>query len=214
MKIQPHKNTSHLGDLINILHTQKNVKEICSEISEVQIMLNFLTSIFPNPIKYTKDTIGSIIVKPSWSKDLPDRTESNIWFRGPYLKISKKTTKNHIACQFDARSFPPWTKTIKKENVFKISKFFQKKLINIGDKKIEGIENKTNISLDEKFEIINSASGYIGIDSGLSHLSLMTQTPVYIVHDDQYCPWIFYPEGAEFISENSLSYNSFPMIPL
>lgn len=201
MKIIPHKKTSHLGDLINILQTQ-DADEIVAE-SSTEEMLTFLMSVFPNGPKITHDTIEAKTVKPSWSKELPDRTESNVWFRGPYKKTNTKNQKkSHIACQFDARSFPPWPKSIK--NTHKLLELFPNRLVNIGDKTIEGMKNKTECSLSEKFEILNSATAYIGIDSGLTHLALMTDVPVYVVHPEKYCPWIFYPVGPKYISEQSI----------
>lgn len=217
----------HLGDIINILQKYKSAnyvyckqKEEKNKFYKYRINSNcdivkFLLSKLPFKMKICDDSYEGMVVHPNWSQKIPNDTKTRVWIRLPYEKMINLNEKKseHIACQFDLRSFPPWPKRIQETNIKLIHKFFGCKLINIGDRNFSFLKNKTNVSLEEKLDIISTARFYIGIDSGLSHMSLMTNTKTYIVHPENFCPWFFYPEGPIFLSEHSLKKSFFDLTP-
>jgi hypothetical protein len=187
---------NHLGDLINIL--QRNKTKAIYVPDEAKPMLEFLLSLFPNPPAIT-DIIGTPVL-PTWTQDVKNPTGTLVWYRPPYVKAVNlpKQRRRHVACQFDARSKPWWTKTIPDDMIRELASRHQG-MINIGDRIFDFMENRVDASLQEKFEIIATARFYVGIDSGLSHLALMTNTPTYIVYQ-KHCPWFFYPDGTTFVN--------------
>lgn len=210
MKISLYKNHVHLGDTINNLQRHIFATEVympkfcrCCD-TDLLSMIRFLVTLLPQPPKISDNAADSIEVKPSWVQKMPNDSGTNQWYREPYVKAKKlpATQQPHIACQFDARSRGyTWPKTITQENIQKLADIFGGRLINIGDRPINGAKNEVGISLEQKFDIISSAAAYVGIDSGLSHLALMTNAPVYIVYQEPYRPWFFYPDGPVYISD-------------
>jgi|GEM_PF-5003220 hypothetical protein len=207
MIINPVKHV-HLGDLINVLQAHPQATEICYEGlcacgcgQNTVELLRQLAPLFSDNLK-VNDFVpkNAIPVCPTWVQTLVNPTGTSSWRSTPYKKISNLPSDKgkHIACQFDYRSKnTPWFKGI--NDLSPILQAFGDKLINIGDKPINGIENQLKISVLEKLEIIATAKMYIGIDSGLSHLALMTNTGSYICHENK-CPWFFYPKGVKFIN--------------
>lgn len=215
MIITPSK-YAHLGDLVNILQIYPDAKQICFEGTcpcgckqDVLFLLRQLVSLFKKEIKVAAEVPESAQqVYPIWAQDFKDSSGTLRYFNGPYEKAKNlPNKKDYIACQFDYRSkSTPWFKGI--FDLSPIISRYKKKLINIGDQKIDGIQNCTDLSLKEKFEIIASSKMYIGIDSGLSHLALMTNTNCFICHENR-CPWFFYPKGPFFINMKSKEELSF-----
>lgn len=209
MIITPLKH-AHLGDLVNILQIYPNVEQICFNglcpcgcKQDTFVLLNQLVSLFEKEIKVSdKVPENAKKVYPIWSQDFKHFSGTLCYYNKPYVKAKNlPNKKDHIACQFDYRSkYTPWFK-----GVFDLSPIinrYKKKLINIGDQKIEGIQNCIDLDLKEKFDILASSNMYIGIDSGLSHLALMTNSSCFICHENK-CPWFFYPKGPVFINMSS-----------
>ena len=141
------------------------------------------------------------IVKADWMCSTWKENMTLEWVRTPYVKARfLPKQKSHIAVQFDARCNVPWKKTISDKYIQMIAEEFDDfKIVNIGDREFEFFENKTKIGLLDKFEIIASSQRYIGIDSGLSHLALMTNTDVNILYEGkENQPWLFYPDIGPF----------------
>lgn len=122
-------------------------------------------------------------VTPMWVKShIPTPYDSL-----PYVKAKNlPMTSDHIVCQFDSRS--------KGDKVPKdVTKYITENMINLGDNKLPCI-NKIELTLLEKFYLIASAKSYIGIDSGLTHLALMTNTPITLMHPKNWNAKKYYPE--------------------
>ena len=58
------------------------------------------------------------------------------------------------------------------------------------------------MSLREKYDLIASSTLYVGIDSGLTHLAIMAGVKTVVLHNEDFCPTLFYPdsENLTFIS--------------
>jgi hypothetical protein len=198
---------AHLGDLINILQIHADSEQICIDKicpcgceQNTFDLLTDVVSFFDRNIEVHPIILPNAVkVYPIWAQNLKNPSGTLRYYNKPYVKAKElPLQQNHIACQFDYRSKnTPWFKGI--SDLSQIIKRFKKKLVNIGDKHIEGIKNCVDYTLKEKFHILASSSMYIGIDSGLSHLALMTNTKCYICHENR-CPWFFYPKDPIFIN--------------
>jgi hypothetical protein len=149
-------------------------------------------------MKAVRDTIdGAIPVDTDWTQS---GKPVQIWNRRLYERPpAKPKQQNYIACQFDARTNTPWKKTVEPETVSLISNI-NETIYNIGDKSHPGLVDKTKLVLADKFEIISSARAYIGIDSGLTHMALMSHCPVIVIlHRSQIKPWYFYPDDPRIV---------------
>lgn len=207
MIITPIKHV-HLGDLINILQTYPQATEVCYQGACAcgcgQSTFDLLKQLAPlfSPTLLVNNFIpkNAMPVVPTWVQKTNTPAGTLFWRKTPYRKISTlpESKGKHIACQFDYRSKnTPWFKGVR--DLSPILQTYGDRLINIGDNHINGIRNHLKLNVLEKLEIIATAKMYIGIDSGLSHLALMTNTNSYICHEDR-CPWFFYPKGVRFIN--------------
>ncbi len=187
-----HSDHYHLGDIINIIqqihHKALNTgihfvfgrKCPCCNVNSGNMMKTIL-SLLDTPVKYGINQ-KFIIISPSWTKI----HSANI-YDWKYAKAKKLPKKgDHIVCQFDQRSVG--NKTPKN-----ILDFVKPNMINIGDRKLPCM-NQNELGLIEKFNILASASKYIGIDSGLTHLALMTEVPIVLVHPKEWDAKKYYPK--------------------
>jgi len=202
MNITPLNN--HLGDLVHVLQVWQNDAEFiyvdpkpcpcCGQ--KAQETIQFILNLMGNPrLKLSTTKLDDqLLVIPTWRKEAPD-IPIHRWRRTSYTKAINLPTHrtNKVVCQFDARSTPHWNKNVSNEIIREIVRLFKGRLVNIGDNIILGTQNMTRSSLSEKWEVLASAKYYIGIDSGMSHLALMTNTPVMIMYSDM-LPWLFYPD--------------------
>jgi hypothetical protein len=137
------------------------------------------------------------VVRPSWCETPPLR------WPGPYRQaIHPPLPKTNITCQFDARSNTAlWKKTLPRETIAAIKPILGNP-INIGDNPIPGFDNRTGLSLREKYHLIASSALYVGIDSGITHLAIMAGVKTVVLHNEDFCPFFFYPdaENLTFIS--------------
>ena len=137
------------------------------------------------------------MVRPSWCETPPLR------WPGPYRKaIHPPLPKTNITCQFDARTSPAWwKKTLPPETIAALKPILGT-AINIGDNPIPGFDNRIGLSLGEKYDLIASSTLYVGIDSGLTHLAIMAGVKTVVLHNEDFCPTLFYPdsENLTFIS--------------
>lgn len=207
MNIKIHKNL-HLGDIINVIQSNLDSEEIiCKDRcvccnSDSYEMASFIADLLGIKNKIKKNSVNNYNLKmPTWVQDIPNKMETISWYSKPYKKAININYKknNSIVCQFDFRS----GKNKDIPNLFKnkIIQSFKSKLVNIGDNPHLDIINLNGYDLKTKWEAICKAKCYIGIDSGLSHLALMSNTPVYIVYKNHYCPWFFYPENTRFFNQ-------------
>lgn len=191
----------HLGDLISIIQRDGHMYDYiltdncmcCGRNTEG--MIRDIITMLSIPIKPTRKIVGDVaMVSPRWCNLLHETTS---YRRADNLP----ECLGHVACQFDARTKTPWTKTISPEFIALLGGS-----VNLGDQTRKGFDNRTDISLREKFKAIASARFYFGIDSGLTHLALMTNTPVFILHTSGCKPWFFYPEDANitFVLDSEL----------
>jgi ADP-heptose:LPS heptosyltransferase len=168
-------------------------------------MLDFILSITDTQLKTTNQMIADCKeVGPDWFQEAK-LSGTFLWNRQPYFKAKSLPTEKftHIACQFDARTRVPWSKGVSDAFLDRLAATYPGRLVNIGDLNRRGMSNEVGASLARKFEVIATAQSYIGIDSGLTHMSLMTNTPTHIAYSDVK-PWFFYPDQSlNFISDKT-----------
>lgn len=199
----------HLGDIINIIQQyhlrsleDKDVYGVfsdhvctCGCKTDTQEVIKTILSILDSRIHYMTE-------KPE-SQDIITATPA--WFKGhtpsvhdvkPYAKAKNLPAdyKNYVVCQFDVSS-SKHQKEVDSMTVTKILKKFNN-IINIGNKKIE-TTNMGDKTLKEKFDLIANAQLYIGLDSGLTHLALMTNTPVFVMHPLDWSAHKYYPKSKQ-----------------
>ena len=180
----------HLGDLINIYQQcaqmgnvtlfSKTICPCCKNSAEK--VFKFLIQLNP-AVKFGKLYTPITEMKPWWfeGKDKID-----------YVKAVKLPQKDsYISVQIDSRSqgkkIPHWAK----KAIHSLEK-----VINIGDRPLK-CKNKTKVNLQNKFDIIASSRYYVGIDSGLTHLALMTNTPIILIHPQGWDARKFYPDTKQ-----------------
>jgi len=185
MKITTHH--KHLGDLINIIQRLKFDEIFTSDYcpccgNSVEKTVSDLLTILKLPIKLSNNNKNSNIVFPSWNN-------SNVsWIKEPYIKphiiINKK---NLISYQFDARS--------NREN--KELKINDKKKFELKFPDAIDLGEKSGLSIIDKFEKICASHIYVGIDSGVTHLAMMTNTTCFVIHKEEYKVDRFYPDTPQ-----------------
>lgn len=195
MNIQPFPKLTHLGDLVNIIQHYCTIADyIYTDDLQAREMIEFLLSLLDVKLKSCQTKPNQIeFVAPTWTFSQPNEFGTMFWHPRSYKKSTNLPQKqdSHIVCQFDARAN---VQTITEEDIFNICKTIGV-IHNIGDRKFEFTINHNQCSLNEKYQLLNSAHAYIGIDSGLSHLALMSNTPTYILYKKNN-PWFFYPDEA------------------
>lgn len=201
MNIIPHSKLSKLGDLVNILQHHHECDFIYSDNDSVREMLTFLIPLFNSKIKLSEtkfDVFQTALT--SWTCEWPNKYGTLYWNPRSYLKAKDLPEKQekHIVCQFDTRTAVSWNRTLSNKHIKNIIARF--KPYNIGDRSFDGAINCTNYSLAEKWNLLKTASVYIGINSGLSHLALMSNAKTFILYEEQNNPWFFYPNDALIMS--------------
>lgn len=184
----------HLGDLVNIYQQCAALSDTtlyseticpCCQNSAADVF-KFLTGLNP-AVKFGKLGGKPIEMNPWWFKDWQGQ-------KTDYIKALQLPSKgSHIAVQIDSRSkgqkIPIWaSRAVKLLN----------KAINVGDRPLK-CKNKNKVDLATKFEIIASARYYVGIDSGLTHLALMTNTPIILIHPPEWDVSRFYPDTPQIV---------------
>jgi hypothetical protein len=201
MKITTFPQHQHLGDLVSIVNKMGDVADSihltqtcsCCQNHPLPIVTMLIKALGCNMKVSTVPDIDAIKVCPTWCEGV----ERYVYYWQPYKKITeKRETENYIACQFDARCSTPWPKTVPDRHIAMLPKL-GKKLVNIGDRSFDGFDNRTGLSIEEKFEVIKKASGYVGIDSGLTHLALLTDIQVIVLYEHPWKPWYYYPEDPQ-----------------
>lgn len=191
-----HSNHNHLGDIINIVQ-QVHCRSVllpnlycifgrrcpCCGIDSGAMMRDIL-SLLDTSVKYAESQ-KFISLSPCWIKT--HRPSPYDWVYAKARKLPQRA--QHVVCQFDKRSKGNKVPT-------DINKYVKANMINIGDTELPCI-NKINIDLLEKFALIASAKEYIGIDSGLTHLALMTNTPITVIHPRSWQASRFYPKSNQ-----------------
>jgi hypothetical protein len=89
-----------------------------------------------------------------------------------------------------------WKKTLPRETIAAIKPILGNP-INIGDKPIPGFDNRMGLSLREKYQLIASSALHVGIDSGLAHLAIMAGVKTVVLHNEDFCPTLFYPDSED-----------------
>ncbi len=195
-----HSRYYHLGDVINIIqqihHKSIDIPGFYSIFSNIKCcpccgvntggMMKKIVGLLDTKLTFTTATPKTYdILTPKWVLAHAPTPYDDL----PYAKAKNLPPKrNYVVCQFDARS-----RGEKIPGRNKIQKLINNQMINIGDKRLPCI-NKTDLGLLEKFRLIASAKSYIGIDSGLTHLALMTDTPIVLVHPKSWDAKKYYPK--------------------
>ena len=182
----------HLGDLINIMQQCMRINKVilgsthtcnCCGNDVHDTLIQLLSLVKSNIILINEDLHPSQIICPTWSRKsfgLPQIKNPN--YTKSFMAIDQNSkTSNFFTCQFDARSNVKMKSIDQSEK----SKLLESKfnLVDVG-------EGPLNII--KKFDLINKSVAYIGIDSGMTHLALMTNTPIYLIHPRTYNPQLFY----------------------
>lgn len=193
-----HGDFYHLGDVINVVQQAHHYSNRSGEYrmfsrgpcpccgGDTEKMLQQIISLLDTNLKFSKKSSPNAeVFTPAWVKP----HKRNPWDRLPYVKAKRMpATRTHVVCQFDGRSrgdkVPAWNQIVK---------LIKPKWFNIGDRAIP-CQDKTELDLIAKFRLIASAKLYVGIDSGLTHLALMTNTPILLVHPAGWDARRFYPE--------------------
>jgi Glycosyltransferase family 9 (heptosyltransferase) len=198
----------HLGDIINIIqqyHLRSLEDNDIYNISSNHIcdcgcnintgkVIHAILSLLDTRINYSSDKLENrniIEATPFWFK----KHESSIYDSKPYAKGKiESRRRNYVVCQFDANS----ARTRKEPDSMTVTKILRKfnNLVNIGNKELR-INNACDTNLKEKFDLIANAQFYIGIDSGLTHLALMTNTPIFVIHPLDWQARKYYPESKQ-----------------
>ena len=176
----------HLGDIIGIIQNHLDAEQfyahstcICCgndcldctrQILELLNIENKLTKNSKNAIK------GEVI----WF--------NKKWDYSSYSKIKIKSKKENYYCyQFDARS--SYHKLPSKEQLDNFLKNFPGDLIDVGE--------KSKLNVKEKFNIINNSISYIGVDSGVTHLAMMSNTPTFVFQNEKHPRQFSYPKTTQ-----------------
>lgn len=186
----------HLGDIINVvqqvhhraldrpgLHFLSSKPCPCCGIDSGQMVREVL-SLLDTPVRYGTGQ-NFISVSPMWIK-----RHKPTPYDGKYAKAKELPDRGeHVVCQFDQRS---------QGNKVPANylDFIKADWINIGDQQLPCI-NKTELDLLAKFRILASAKSYVGIDSGITHLALMTETPILVIHPKSWDASRFYPRSSQ-----------------
>ena len=204
--ITPDLRFRHLGDLINIVQRYADSDLIVGAGTcpccghDIGATLRFICELLQCRLKVTAEELPhASVVRPSWCETPPLR------WPGPYRKaVHPPLPKtNIITCQFDARTNPSWwKKTLPPETIAALKPILGNP-INIGDKPIPGFDNRMGLCLHEKYHLLASSILYIGIDSGITHLALMAGVKTVVLHNEDFCPTLFYPDSEDltFISQ-------------
>ena len=173
----------HLGDIISIIQNNLNAdffyahseclccgndcRECAKQVLELLGMSHKLTDDDSDAIKGTE----------TW--------EDKNWDHSQYLKakITNSQKENYLAYQFDARS--SYRKLPYKKEIDSFLSQFEGNLVDVGE--------SSKLNIKEKFEIVDCAFCYIGVDSGITHLALMSTTPIIVMQNKEHPRQIFYP---------------------
>jgi len=186
----------HLGDIVNVvqqvhhraiavpgLHFISSRPCPCCGVDSGEMAKNVL-SLLGTSVKY-ESSKNFISVSPAWVKG-----HKKTIYDGKYAKAKELPERgDHVVCQFDKRS-----RGEKIPN--NVIDFVKSDMINIGDNKLPCI-NKTELDLRAKFRMLASAKLYVGVDSGLTHLALMTETPILLIHPKSWDAGRFYPPSPQ-----------------
>lgn len=184
-------NRYHLGDLIAIFQKclkKRNTYLYSSHIcnccgNSVQNCLQEINSLFVEKICLINVKKIDGLINPPWQ---------NYEINHPYIKSFKAKNnqqKNYITYQFDSRSTP-------KRRIKTISNL-EKSLLDSNQNLVHVGEN--DMGLIEKFNLINNSKIFIGIDSGITHLALLTNTPICVIFTEgaENNPKKFYPDTEQ-----------------
>ena len=201
MNIEPLPKLIKLGDLVNIIQRYYNIAEniYINDLNAIE-MIKFLLSLFETKLKLIDYKPANIeYVSTTWTNLWPNEFGTMCWSPKDYKKAINLpfSQQSHIVCQFDTRTPTSWDRNIKIDNIYKICQSFSE-IYNIGDRELPFVKNCNKFSLSEKYDLLSTAKAYIGINSGLSHLSLMTNTKTYILYETNN-PWFFYPNSSNIL---------------
>jgi hypothetical protein len=198
LKYVTHGDYFHLGDVINVVQQLHN-----RSLKEQRFYRMFSHKDCPCCGVQTgamiKDIISLLETKIMFSKQRSKKYEVCLpsWIKGRWDGLTYAKAKNlpsreqHVVCQFDKRSHGN-----KVPDHDKLLKMIAPEMTNIGDSELPCVDFR-RVSLLEKFNLIASASLYIGVDSGLTHLALLTETPIVCVHPPTWNARRYYPEAKQ-----------------
>jgi len=191
-----------LASVTNIIQRYNDEADfIYSDNIEEQNLIEFLLNLIDSKLKLIKNKpVLFQEVKATWDYDFPNDFGTIFWNPKSYKKSFDlpKKQESHIVCQFDIGHENYCKNLISNKNISYIVKTLGH-IYNIGENDIEGTINCTQISLQDKWELLKNAKNFIGTNGGLSHLSLMTNVNTFIVFEKQNNPWFFFPDNANII---------------
>ena len=187
----------HLGDLINIIQQCVKMKKAilgsthtcnCCGNDVYDSIVQLLSLLQSNTIAIKENLHPSQTICPSWSRKsfgLPPIKNPD--YNKSFMAIDQSSkTSDFFTYQFDARS---------NAKMKSIDQSEKSRLLESGLNFVDVGEGQSNII--KKFDLINRSVAYIGIDSGMTHLALMTNTPIYLIHPKAYDPLLFYPTTTQ-----------------
>lgn len=197
------KSCCHLGDIINIVQYSINQKFELYAPKKCQCCGNLVLE----TIKTIKKLIDAkLIVKENKNEmDYPELYP--LWLQGKdqiiyqqSKNIISQKNDNILVCSFTGRTGKGSyrRKYLKKIEIIQVLKLYNdKKIINIGDETIDffPVENKCNLSLEGKYNLINEASQCITIDNGIAHLCAMTGTNTIVYYPKWRDPSFLMPKN-------------------
>lgn len=117
------------------------------------------------------------------------------WRFRPYARDNSASPLDYVACQFDDPANPHVQ--ISDQFIQEIAARFPNS-INLGSRKYEGFIDGTELTAEEKLEVLKSAKLYIGIDCDLSHLAGTTGGPCVVVHPTTHGPHFCFPSMSQY----------------
>ncbi len=182
----------HLGDMINsvniaheeaVRNTEFDYFIYCNYQGETvakkrpQESLKEVLGLIDTPIRYLPSgPENSRTISPHWVKWAKQNPPQR------YVKARNLPTQreDYITIQTNSRStldkglFP-------EEDVRLVEVIQPHRVINLSDQEIPNTTFLGDASLREKLEVIAKAKAHIGVNSGMIHLALMTNTPIVLI---------------------------------
>jgi hypothetical protein len=206
MKIAISNKTNKLGDIVIILQYYHDLSNgIYVEKLTAKNTLRFILKLINKDIEILENKDNTTEVFPSWTCSYPNEFGTMIWKNKEYKKAIDLPTQqqNFLTISLSARTKVPWQTTLFENTIQEINKYFKWiKVYNLGDEELTNTINCTNFSIEEKFNLLKNAAVHVGINNGMSHLSLMTNSNTYILYEKGNSPWFYFPRNANVLAAN------------
>lgn len=172
----------HLGDVISIIQNNLDADFFYAHSSclccgnDCRECAKQVLDLLGMHHKLTDDAMGAVKGRETW--------ENKSWDHSVYMKAIKKSKKeNYLAYQFDVRS--SYRKRPPQKEIDSFLSQFKGSLIDVGE--------SSKLNIKEKFDVVDRAFCYVGADSGITHLALMSTTPIIVMQNEEHPRQLFYP---------------------